>query len=59
MEKFITSQEKFQCETKSHLQELDKQVSQINLNVRRLQSEGKLSSQTELNSKENVSEITL
>ncbi|KAK8680587.1 hypothetical protein V6N13_109529 [Hibiscus sabdariffa] len=59
MEKFINSQEKFQSQTQTHLQELDKQVSHLAQTVGHLESRGKLPSQTETNPKENVSVITL
>ncbi|KAK9045692.1 hypothetical protein V6N11_051601 [Hibiscus sabdariffa] len=59
MEKFIASQEKIQNQNQIHFQELDKQVSQLAQIVGRLESRGKLPSQTETNPKENVSAITL
>ncbi|KAG8498713.1 hypothetical protein CXB51_005038 [Gossypium anomalum] len=42
-----------------HLQELDKQVSKLALTVSRLESQGKLPSQTEPNPGHNVSTMTL
>ncbi|XP_017628655.1 uncharacterized protein LOC108471568 [Gossypium arboreum] len=59
VEKLAISQEKFQTQTQSHLQEIDKQISQLAQTVGRLQSQGRLPSQTETNSRENVSAITL
>ncbi|GMI71345.1 hypothetical protein HRI_000803800 [Hibiscus trionum] len=59
VERLAVSQEKFQTQTQSHLQELDKQVSQLAQTIGRLESQGKLPSQTEINPRENVSEITL
>ncbi|KAG8503072.1 hypothetical protein CXB51_000805 [Gossypium anomalum] len=53
------SQEKFQTQTQSHLQEIDKQISQLAQTVGRLESQGRLRSQTEINLRENVSAITL
>ncbi|XP_016669909.1 uncharacterized protein [Gossypium hirsutum] len=51
--------EKFQTQTQSHLQEIDKQISQLAQTVGRLESQGRLPSQTETNPRENVSAITL
>ncbi|KAK8659148.1 hypothetical protein V6N13_029358 [Hibiscus sabdariffa] len=59
MEKFIASQEKIQNQNQIHFQEIDKQISQLAQTVGRLESRGKLPSQTENNPKENVSAITL
>ncbi|GMI80970.1 hypothetical protein HRI_001766300 [Hibiscus trionum] len=59
VERLAVSQEKFQTQTQSHLQELDKQVSQLAQIIGRLESQGKLPSQTEINPRENVSKITL
>ncbi|XP_017647991.1 uncharacterized protein LOC108488212 [Gossypium arboreum] len=59
VEKLAILQEKFQTKTQSHLQEIDKQISQLAQTVGRLESQGRLPSQTETNSRENVSAITL
>ncbi|KAG8472664.1 hypothetical protein CXB51_034556 [Gossypium anomalum] len=59
VEKLAISQEKFQTQTQSHLQEIDKQISQLAQTVGRLESQGRLPSQTEKNLRENVSSITL
>ncbi|XP_017613919.1 uncharacterized protein LOC108459066 [Gossypium arboreum] len=59
VEKLAISQEKFQTQTQSHLQEIDKQISQLAQTVGRLESQGRLPSQTETNPTENVSAITL
>ncbi|XP_052882791.1 uncharacterized protein LOC128291619 [Gossypium arboreum] len=59
VEKLAISQEKFQTQTQSHLQEIDKQISQLAQIVGHLESQGRLPSQTETNSRENVSAITL
>ncbi|XP_052886952.1 uncharacterized protein LOC108475442 [Gossypium arboreum] len=57
--KLAISQEKFQTQTQSHLQEIDKQISQLAQTVGSLESQGRLPSQTETNPRENVSAITL
>ncbi|KAG8492848.1 hypothetical protein CXB51_010174 [Gossypium anomalum] len=59
VEKLALSQEKFQTQTQSHLQEIDRQISQLAQTVGRLESQGRLPSQTETNPRENVSAITL
>ncbi|KAG8478058.1 hypothetical protein CXB51_027365 [Gossypium anomalum] len=59
VERLANSTEKFQLKTEMHLQELDKQVSKLALTVSRLESQGKLPSQTEPNPRHNVSAITL
>ncbi|PPR80366.1 hypothetical protein GOBAR_AA40348 [Gossypium barbadense] len=59
VEKLAISQEKFQTQTQSHLQEIDKQISQLAQTIGRLESQGRLPSQTETNPRENVSAITL
>ncbi|KAK8492425.1 hypothetical protein V6N11_027784 [Hibiscus sabdariffa] len=59
VEKLAMSQEKFQTQTQTHLQEIDKQISHLAQTVGRLGSQGRLPSQTETNPKENVSSITL
>ncbi|KAG8475528.1 hypothetical protein CXB51_032270 [Gossypium anomalum] len=59
VEKLAISQEKFQTQTQSHLQEIDKQISQLAQTVGRLESQGRLPSQIETNPRENVSTITL
>ncbi|GMI90914.1 hypothetical protein HRI_002760700 [Hibiscus trionum] len=59
VERLAVSQEKFQTQTQSHLQQIDKQISQLAQAVNRLESHRKLPSQTETNPRENVSAITL
>ncbi|KAK8549097.1 hypothetical protein V6N12_061995 [Hibiscus sabdariffa] len=59
VERLALSQEKFQLKTEAHFQEIDKQMSQLTLAVSRLESKGRLPSQTEANPRENVSAITL
>ncbi|XP_017622191.1 uncharacterized protein LOC108466378 [Gossypium arboreum] len=59
VERLANSTEKFQQKTDMLLQELDKQVSKLVLTVSRLESQGKLPSQTDLNPRHNVSAITL
>ncbi|GMJ16126.1 hypothetical protein HRI_005281800 [Hibiscus trionum] len=59
VERLAVSQEKFQTQTQSHLQQIDKQISQLTQAVSRIESQGKLPSQTETNPRENVSAITL
>ncbi|KAK8607767.1 hypothetical protein V6N13_046374 [Hibiscus sabdariffa] len=59
MERFVQSQEQYQNQFDSRIQELEKQMSQLAQTVGRLESRGKLPSQTETNPKENVSAITL
>ncbi|XP_043812729.1 uncharacterized protein LOC122723696 [Manihot esculenta] len=49
----------FQQETKSSIQNLENQMSQLATSVSKLESQGKLSSQTIPNPKQNVSAITL
>ncbi|KAK8634075.1 hypothetical protein V6N13_014904 [Hibiscus sabdariffa] len=55
MEQLVQSQTR----TDSRFQEIEKQVSLLAKTVSRLESQGKLPSQTEPNPKENVSAITL
>ncbi|KAK8636607.1 hypothetical protein V6N13_124349 [Hibiscus sabdariffa] len=59
VERIALSQDKFQNRTETHLQEIDKQISQLAQTLRRLESQGKLPSQTEHNPRANVSAITL
>ncbi|KAG8481289.1 hypothetical protein CXB51_026098 [Gossypium anomalum] len=59
VERLVQSQEKFQDRTESHFQEIDKQISQLAKTVGRLESQGKLPSQTEAIPRENMSAITL
>ncbi|XP_052888060.1 uncharacterized protein LOC128296661 [Gossypium arboreum] len=59
VERLANSIEKFQQKTDMHLQELDKQVSKLALTVNRLESQGKLPSQTEPNPRHNASAMTL
>ncbi|PIN27218.1 hypothetical protein CDL12_00011 [Handroanthus impetiginosus] len=51
--------QKFQQETRESIQNLERQVSQLAISVNRSESQGKLSSQTVVNPKQNVSAITL
>ncbi|KAE8709665.1 hypothetical protein F3Y22_tig00110328pilonHSYRG00111 [Hibiscus syriacus] len=46
VKRLMQSQEKFQNSTESHLQEIDKQISQLAQTVGHLESHGKLPSQT-------------
>ncbi|KAK8612674.1 hypothetical protein V6N13_092785 [Hibiscus sabdariffa] len=55
MEQLVQSQTR----TDSRMQEMEKQINQLAQTLGRLESQGKLSSQTEPNPKENVSAITL
>ncbi|GMJ04675.1 hypothetical protein HRI_004136700 [Hibiscus trionum] len=59
VEKLALAQEKFQLRTEAHFEAIDKQISQLTLAVSRLESKGKLPSQTEPNPRENVNAITL
>ncbi|KAL4348713.1 hypothetical protein GQ457_17G011790 [Hibiscus cannabinus] len=59
VERLALSQEKFQNRTEARLQELDNKMSQLAQAVGRLESQGKSTSQTEANPRENVSAITL
>ncbi|XP_040930127.1 uncharacterized protein [Gossypium hirsutum] len=59
VERLANSTKKFQQKTDMHLQELDKQVSKLALTVSRLESQGKLPSQTESNPRHNVNAIML
>ncbi|KAG8489392.1 hypothetical protein CXB51_017470 [Gossypium anomalum] len=59
VERLAQSQENFEDRTESHLQEIDKQISQLAKTVGRLESQGKLPSKIEANPWENVSAITL
>ncbi|KAK8991104.1 hypothetical protein V6N11_062128 [Hibiscus sabdariffa] len=59
LERFMQSQEKNQNRTDSRIQEIEKQMNQLTKTLGRLESQGKLPSQTEPNPKENVSAITL
>ncbi|KAK8681373.1 hypothetical protein V6N13_053777 [Hibiscus sabdariffa] len=59
MERLVQSQEQYQTRSDSRIQELEKQMSQLAQTVGRLESRGKLPSQTETNPRENVSAITL
>ncbi|KAL0461398.1 UNVERIFIED_CONTAM: hypothetical protein Slati_0027400 [Sesamum latifolium] len=53
------STQQFHQETRSSIQNLESQVSQLASSVSRLESQGKLPSQTIINPKQNVSAITL
>ncbi|KAK8514966.1 hypothetical protein V6N11_072771 [Hibiscus sabdariffa] len=59
MERFVQSLEQYQTRTDSRMQEMEKQMNQLAQTLGRLESQGKLPSQTEPNPKENVSAITL
>ena len=59
VERLANSTEKFQQKTDMHLQELDKKVSKLALTVSRLESQGKLPSQTEPNPRHNASAMML
>ncbi|KAL0413153.1 UNVERIFIED_CONTAM: hypothetical protein Sradi_1517000 [Sesamum radiatum] len=53
------STQQFQQETRASIQNLESQMSQLASSVSRLESQGKLPSQTIINPKQNVSAITL
>ncbi|KAG8496176.1 hypothetical protein CXB51_009150 [Gossypium anomalum] len=59
VQRLVNSTEKFQLKIEMHLQELDKQVSKIALTVSRLESQGKLPSQTKPHPRHNVSAMKL
>ncbi|KAL4375900.1 hypothetical protein GQ457_02G036260 [Hibiscus cannabinus] len=59
VERLEQSEEKFQDRTKFNSQEIDKKISRLEQVVGRLESHGKLPSQTETNPRENVSAMTL
>ncbi|XP_039050452.1 uncharacterized protein LOC120191588 [Hibiscus syriacus] len=54
-----TNTQQFQQETRTSIQNLENQMSQLASSVNRLESQGKLPSQTIVNPKQNVSAITL
>ncbi|KAE8665021.1 ocs element-binding factor 1-like [Hibiscus syriacus] len=54
-----TNTQQFQQETRTSIQNLENQMSQLASSVSRLESQGKLPSQTIVNPKQNVSAITL
>ncbi|XP_031105706.1 uncharacterized protein LOC116010433 [Ipomoea triloba] len=54
-----TNTQQFQQETRTSIQHLESQMSQLASTVSRLESQGKLASQTIVNPKQNVSAITL
>ncbi|KAF7843730.1 DNA-directed DNA polymerase [Senna tora] len=53
------STQQFQNETRSCIQSLESQVSKLATSMSKLESQGKLPSQTEANPRQNVSAITL
>ncbi|KAK8544435.1 hypothetical protein V6N13_056215 [Hibiscus sabdariffa] len=59
MEALLDQLVQSQTQTNSRMQEMEKQISQLAQTLGRLESQGKLPSQTEPNPKENVSAITL
>ncbi|XP_052877426.1 uncharacterized protein LOC108472270 [Gossypium arboreum] len=59
VERLATDAAKYQQRTDASIQELTNQVSKLSMAVNRLESQGKLPSQTELNPRQNVSAITL
>ncbi|XP_052884721.1 uncharacterized protein LOC108481786 [Gossypium arboreum] len=59
VERLVTDAAKYQQRTDASIQELTNQVSKLSMAVNRLESQGKLPSQTELNLRQNVSAITL
>ncbi|PIN01369.1 DNA-directed DNA polymerase [Handroanthus impetiginosus] len=54
-----TNTQQFQQETRKSIQDLEKQVGQLATSLNRLESQGKLPSQTVINPKQNASAITL
>ncbi|KAF7802709.1 uncharacterized protein G2W53_041820 [Senna tora] len=58
-QEFQMSTQQFQNETRSSIQSLESQVSKLATSISKLESQGKLPSQTEANSRQNVSAITL
>ena len=59
VQSLATNIQQFQQETRSSIQNLENQVSQLATSLNKLESQGKLPSQTVVNQKENVSAITL
>ncbi|KAL0446185.1 UNVERIFIED_CONTAM: hypothetical protein Slati_1746400 [Sesamum latifolium] len=57
--KFQQETHKFQQETRASIQNLESQMSQLASSVSRLESQGKLSSQIVVNSKQNIGVIAL
>ncbi|KAK4383695.1 hypothetical protein Sango_2750900 [Sesamum angolense] len=59
MKILVANTQQFQQETRASIQNLESQVSQLASSVSRLESQGKLPSQTIINPKQNVSAITM
>ncbi|KAG8479484.1 hypothetical protein CXB51_029673 [Gossypium anomalum] len=59
VERLATDAAKYQQRTDASIQELTNQVSKLSMAVNRLESQGKLPSQTEPNPRQNVNAITL
>ncbi|KAL0423830.1 UNVERIFIED_CONTAM: hypothetical protein Sradi_0917800 [Sesamum radiatum] len=59
MKILVANTQQFQQETRASIQNLESQVSQLASSVSRLESQGKLPSQTFINPKQNVSAITV
>ncbi|KAL0288189.1 UNVERIFIED_CONTAM: hypothetical protein Sangu_2667600 [Sesamum angustifolium] len=59
MKILVANTQQFQQETRASIQNLESQVSQLAFSVSRLESQGKLPSQTIINPKQNVSAITM
>ncbi|KAK4384560.1 hypothetical protein Sango_3048700 [Sesamum angolense] len=58
MKILVANTQQFHQETRASIQNLDSQASQLASSVSRLESQGKLPSQTSINPKQNVSAIT-
>ncbi|KAK4400562.1 hypothetical protein Sango_1162300 [Sesamum angolense] len=59
MKILVANTQQFQQETRASIQNLESQVSQLASSISRLESQGKLPSQTIINPKQNVSAITM
>ncbi|KAK4395446.1 hypothetical protein Sango_1698900 [Sesamum angolense] len=59
MKILVANTQQFQQETRASIQNLESQMSQLASSVSRLESQGKLPSQTIINPKQNVSAITM
>ncbi|XP_016707009.1 uncharacterized protein [Gossypium hirsutum] len=59
VESLAISTEKFQQKTEAHFQELDQQISKLALTVSHLENQEKFSSQTESNTCQNASTVTV
>ncbi|KAL0440660.1 UNVERIFIED_CONTAM: hypothetical protein Sradi_0004900 [Sesamum radiatum] len=59
MKILVANTQQFQQDTRASIQNLESQVSQLASSVSRLESQGKLPSQTIINPKQNVSAITM